>query len=214
MAVALIALPASALGACVGRLSPPQKSGSYLSSTNDNSLSLNRLPAAGYIDLAPADGAALDALNLGGPSPAGEPPFSPFDEYGLYWSDRFSLVEGDALQVEIQSDAPISWFGVDWSSLDMRGMVATCEQDEDGRSFDPQYPTSSSALVGAGGCALTLNYKIENDTQWVVVAKNANPERSCRLSIQVKKNSHITVKRLLSDIPIVKNMIRSSGDAD
>lgn len=180
---------------------------------NGMTLSLAKLPASGSIVLAPVDTAALDSIGLGGPTPLGEePPSLPFDEYGMYWSERFSVGEGDTLQVKVSSATPVSWFGVDWSNLDIRGVVTTCDVDEDGRTYDPKYPVNSSVASDPTGSTLTLNYAVPNDTEMVIVVRNANPSQSYRLSMQVTRQSHFTFKRFLEKIPIVKDLIKP-GDS-
>lgn len=158
----------------------------------DTPLSLGSLPASGYVDLEPLNSVELDRLGLGGSSPLREPPYSPFNKYGMFWSEPFSVGQGDTIQVTIYSDTPVSWFGVDWSNLDIRGTLATTEEDEDGRSFDPQYPAHSSVDARLNSYRITLSYKIRDDTDCVLVVKNANPDRSWRVSMAIASKSAIT----------------------
>jgi hypothetical protein len=172
--------------------------------------SLAALPASGYIDLEPVDAAALQRLGLGGPSPVSNPPYYPFNRYGMYWSEPFYLAEGDTLKVTVSADTPVSWFGVDWSDLNIRGIVADMELDEDGRTFDPQYPASFSA----DGRGLTVNYKSVKDTECVLVVKNASPDRSWRISVNVTAKSVFSIKRFLKEVPVVQNLFQSDDDIE
>jgi hypothetical protein len=174
-------------------------------------LSLDSLPAMGYVSLDPVNSVELDRLGLGGPSPLLDPPSSPFNRYGMYWSKPFSLVEGDTVEITVHSDLPISWFGVDWSSYAVRGILATTEVDEDGRAFNPQYPAHSSLDEGPNGYKLTLSYKIPDDTDCVLVVKNANPDNSRRLSVSVSLKPSLSLRRILKRLPIVKNLIASDN---
>jgi hypothetical protein len=174
--------------------------------------SLAGLPAAGYIDLGPVNAAELERLGLGGPAPINNPPSSPFNQYGMYWSQPFPVAEGDTIQLKVYSDTPISWFGVDWLSLNIRGILATTELDEDGRTFDPQYPAHSSVETGASGYALTVSYAFAKDTQCVLVVKNASAGSPQHLSMAVTAKSPFTIKRLLKDIPLIKNLVKSDKD--
>jgi len=215
-AIAAVALPVTILAGCGGPPNGPPNAGgpdvSLLQSARAP-LSLAKLPAAGYIDLEPADTPALDGLRLGGSSPLGEePPFLPFDGYGMYWSEEFSLVRGETLQVKVYSDTPVSWFGVDWSDLDVRGVMTTCDVDEDGRTYDPAYPAGSSVDATPTGSMLTLSYDVHENTNMVVVVRNANPGRSYRLSMEITAKSHFSVRRFLQSIPMVKNLIKSHND--
>jgi hypothetical protein len=170
------------------------------------------LPASGYINLDPVDSAELDRLGLGGPSPLLSPPSAPFNANGMYWSEPFSLVRGDTVQVTVKSDSPVSWFGVDWSLLDMRGILATTELDEDGRAFDPQYPARSSLDKGPNGYILTVSYKILYDIDYVLVVKNNNPDSAQRISIAVSLKPSISLRRIGMSIPIIKNLLASDDD--
>jgi hypothetical protein len=178
---------------------------------NDAELSLASLPAAGYIDLTPLNVPELVSLGLGGPSPERDPPGYPYNQNGMYWSKPFSLVEGDIVQVTVYSESPVSWFGIDWSSLDVRGILATTETDEDGKSFNPQYPTSSSLEKAAGGYKLTTSYKILDDTDCVLVLKNTNPGNPQRISLNVALKPAISFKRMLRNIPVLKNLVKSDS---
>ena len=175
-------------------------------------LSLVRLPATGYIDLTRLNAAQLVSLGLGGPSPDREPPNYPYNQNGMYWSVPFSLVEGDTVRVTVYSDAPVSWFGNDWSSLDVRGILATTETDEDGKSFNPQYPTSSSVEKISTGYKLTASYKIPDDTDCVLVLKNNKTDSSPRISVNVALQPSISFRRMLRNIPLLKNLVKSDSN--
>jgi hypothetical protein len=184
-------------------------------SLSNSKLSLVRLPAAGYIDLTPLNNEKLVSLGLGGPSPESEPPVYPYNQNGMYWSTPFSLVEGDTVQVTVYSDSPVSWFGIDWKNLNVRGIVATTETDEDGKSFNPQYPVSSSVEKVPNGYKLTANYKIPDDTDCVLVLKNTNTGNSPRISLNVALQPSVSFKRILRNIPVLKNLVKSeSYDGD
>lgn len=174
--------------------------------------SLAGLPAAGYIDLEPVNSVELDNLGLGGGAPVLDPPSSPFNNYGMYWSEPFTVAEGDNVQVKVYSATPVSWFGVDWSNFNVRGILATTEVDEDGRSFDPQYPAHSSNETTPNGYVLTVSYAFEKDTQCVLLVKNTTADRSQRVSMAVTAKSPFTIKRILKDIPLIKNLVKSDGD--
>ncbi len=103
----------------------------------------------------------------------------------MYWSERFSLVEGGVLKITVYSYSPISWFGVDWSSLDVRGVFAPTDINEDGWSFDPVYPEHSSVDASSDGINLMLVYNIQESGDYQLVVKNANTLNSWRLSIAV-----------------------------
>jgi len=137
-----------------------------------------------------------------------EPPYTPFDKYGIYWSDRFLVSQGDIITLKVRSEDPLSWFGVDWSSLDIRGLLATTELDEDGRSFNPQYPIQSSVQTGGGGHILTVVYAVQDDTQCVVVVKNANPHKPCELSLEVTLRSPFTIMRFLKGLPVIGALMK------
>ena len=137
------------------------------------------------MDLMPLNSPALERLGIGGPSPVSEPPYYPFNKYGIFWSNPFTLAEGDTLQIIVHSDSLVSWFGVDWSDYSVRGTFATTELDEDGRAFDPQYPVGSSLSTDAHGYTLTLTYKILDDNGGVLVLKSNDPANSHRLSLAV-----------------------------
>ena len=177
-------------------------------------LSLGTLPAAGYINLDPLNSTALKSLGLGEPSPVSDPPNVPYDQNGIYWSEPFSLVEGDTLQITVHSNAPVSWFGIDWSNLYVRGILATNEMDEDGKDFNPQYPVRSSLEQSPEGYKLTVSYKILDDTDCVLVVKNGNPDNSARLSMNVELKPSISFRRILKRIPVLKNFVSSNHDDD
>jgi hypothetical protein len=179
----------------------------------EESLSLVSLPAAGMINLEPLNSVELDHLGLGGPSPTLDPPTLPYSMNGMYWSEHFSLVEGDILQIKVSSDTPVSWFGVDWSNLDIRGILATTELDEDGRSFDPQYPVSSTIDNTSNKYSLVIDYKILTDTECVLVLKNNRSSESSQLSVSASLRPQISVKRILNGIPIL-NKLTTSEDND
>jgi len=181
-------------------------------SLKNATLSLDKLPAAGYVDLDPVNSTELDRLGLGGPSPVRDPPSFPFNRYGMYWSEPFSLLKGDILQITVDSDSPVSWFGVDRSPFDVRGILATTEMDEDGRAFDPQYPAHSSLDEGRNGYKLVVSYKVTGDTDCVLVVKNHNPDNSRRLSMSVSLKPSISLKRILRSIPVLKDIITSDHD--
>jgi hypothetical protein len=185
---------------------------SSLSHITNAPLSLVSLPNTGRVNLDAINLKELEHLGLGVPSPLGAPPYTPYNENGMYWSEPFSLVEGDNLQITVYSDSPVSWFGVDWSLLDVRGVLATTELDEDGRAFDPQYPASSSLDGGPGNYRLTLNYKILYDDDCVLVLKNSNPENTQRLSVAVSLKPSISIKRIARNIPVIKNLVESDRD--
>jgi hypothetical protein len=176
-------------------------------------LSLDRLPAGGYLILDPGNSEELDRLGLGGPSPANAPPYTPYCKSGIYWSAPFSLVEGDIVEIVVYSDSPVSWFGVDWSNYDVRGVLATTAVDEDGRAFDPQYPTQSFLNKDAEGYQLMVIYKVQYDTDCVLVIKNSSPDIARRLSLSVSLQPSITLKRIAKSIPILKNYVSSSQDS-
>jgi hypothetical protein len=175
-------------------------------------LSFASLPATGYINLDPVNPAELDHLGLGGPAPLNPPPSTPYSQNGLYWSEPFPLVEGDSVQIKVRSDFQVSWFGVDWSQYDVRGILATTEVDEDGRAFDPQYPAQSFLNKDADGYELTVIYKIQYDTDCVVVIKNANPDNARRLSLSVSLKPSISLKRIVEKIPLLRNLVASDQD--
>jgi hypothetical protein len=175
-------------------------------------LSLVRLPAAGYVDLTRLNAAQLVSLGLGGPSPDREPPDYPYNQNGMYWSVPFSLIEGDTVKVTVYSDTQVSWFGNDWSNLDVRGILATTETDEDGKSFNPQYPTSSSVQKVPNGYKLTASYKIPDDTDCVLVLKNNKTDSSPRLSVNVALQPAISFRRMLRNIPLLKNLVKSDSN--
>lgn len=145
--------------------------------------SLARLPAAGYVDLGPADEDALRSLGLGGSLPLRDPPSFPFNHGGLYWSEPFLLDEGDVLSVTVGSSLPVSWFGVDWSPLEVRGVLALTDEDEEGWSFGAVYPAASSVESGPGSVALVVTYRIEVTGEYQVVVKNADTVMARRLSL-------------------------------
>ena len=176
-------------------------------------LSVGSLPSAGYVVLDPVNPTELLSLGLGGPSPVKEPPDYPYTKNGMYWSKPFSLVEGDVVQITVYSNSPISWFGVDWSNYDVRGILATTEMDEDGRNFNPQYPISSVLKKVPIGYKLLVNYKILNDTDCVIVMKNSDPEKPQRISMNVSLRLAFSARRILKNIPILKNLVASDrGD--
>ncbi len=179
-------------------------------SLKDEPLSLLRLPAAGYVALDPLNSNGLEAIGLGGPAPANDPPDVPYNKDGIFWSEPFSLVEGDTLQVTVYSDSPVSWFGIDWSNLYVRGILATNEMDEDGKDFNPQYPVRSSLEQSPESYKLTVSYKIIDDTDCVLVVKNGNPNSSVRLSMTVSLKPSISFRRVLKRIPILKNFVSSN----
>jgi hypothetical protein len=177
-------------------------------------LSLGSLPAAGYLKLAQLNFQELDRLGLAGPAPINAPPSSPYNSNGLYWSEPFSLVEGDTLIITIDSTSPVSWFGVDWSSFDLRGVLATTEVDEDGRAFDPQYPVESSSVQSSNGYKLTVSYKIQYDADCVVVVKNANPNDAQQLNLSAALKPSISFRRIAKRIPLVRNLVAPEPDMD
>jgi hypothetical protein len=181
-------------------------------SIKDIPLSLVSLPTVGRLNLEPVNSAELERLGLGRPVHLIDPPYTPYNDNGLYWSEPFSLIGGDIVQITVDSDTPVSWFGVDWSNYDVRGILATLELDEDGRAFDPQYPAKSSSENGSDGYRLTVSYKIRSDTNCVLVVKNANPENSQRLSMAVSLKPSISLRRIGKSIPILKNLIASDSD--
>jgi hypothetical protein len=215
LALAIIAIMVASVLVSCHRISyeVPQKAGeaaiSALPSLPNNPLSLGSLPAAGYIDLEPGNPAELDRLGLGGPAPVRNPPYSPFNKYGMYWSEPFSLAQGDSLQVKVYGDTPVSWFGVDWASFSIRGILATTEVDEDGRSFDPQYPADSSIVTGPGSYMLTVRYKFESDTECVLVIKNTSPDKQWRVMVNVTSKSNFSFQRFLKRFPVIKNFVKS-----
>jgi hypothetical protein len=171
--------------------------------TQATPLSLAKLPAAGYVSLAPGDATALDKLGLGGPSPVSEPPSYPYSASGIYWSQRFSLVEGDTLRLWVLSPEPLSWFGVDWSPLSVRGVLASTELDEDGRTFNPLYPSRWSSQLDNAGTLLSLEWDMPGDTECALVVKNSDPARTQRVTILVEDHSPFTLKRVLRTVPLI-----------
>jgi len=106
----------------------------------------------------------------------------------LYWSERFPLAQGDILRITVYSYSPISWFGVDWSTLDVRGVLALTDTDEDGWSFNPLYPDYSSIDTNSDNTRLTLDYEIRENGDYQVVIKNTNTLKSWQLSLAVASN--------------------------
>jgi len=151
-------------------------------------LTLVSLPAAGRLDLEPANEVLLENLGLGGASPLNDPPYFPYNKNGLYWSERFPLAQGDILRITVYSYSPISWFGVDWSTLDVRGVLALTDTDEDGWSFNPLYPDYSSIDTNSDNTRLTLDYEIRENGDYQVVIKNTNTLKSWQLSLAVASN--------------------------
>jgi hypothetical protein len=178
----------------------------------DGVLSLGSLPAYGNVTLKPVNSIELERLGLGGPSPVNNPPVSPFNESGMYWSETFSVVAGDTIQVKVYSDKPVSWFGVDWSSLEIRGILARMETDEDGRSFDPQYPVGSSVSAAPGKNVLTLNYTVRTNSDCVLVLKNNDPADSQQLAVSMTLRPSFSMNRILSKIPFLKDTDAPDGD--
>lgn len=175
-------------------------------------LSLAGLPAAGLLDLKALNSSQLDRLGLERPVHLIDPPYTPYNDNGFYWSEPFSLIEGDTLRITVDSDTPVSWFGVDWSNYDVRGILATLELDEDGRAFDPQYPAGSSVEKGPDGYKLTVTYDITHDTDCVLVVKNSNPDNAQQLSLSVSLKPSISLQRILNRIPVVRNLFKSDHD--
>jgi hypothetical protein len=177
-------------------------------------LEMAALPSSGYIKLDSLSAAGLDTLGLGGPSPAATPPSSPFNQYGMYWSEPFSLVKGDTVRLTVYSDAPVSWFGVDWKTLDVRGILATTELDEDGRTFNPQYPADSAVEQNANGYKMTVNYKITHDADCVLVVKNLNPDSSQRISLSLSLKPSLSFTRMLRNVPVLKNLVEDKDEME
>jgi hypothetical protein len=171
------------------------------------------LPAKGYIEIGPVNTPELERLGLEGPAPMLNPPYQPYNEHGLYWSQPFNVKEGDVLQVKVYGDTPISWFGVDWQELNLRGIVATTELDEDGRTFDPQYPADSTAEQVAGGYALTMTYNFTKDRQCVLVVKNASVDK-WKLSVDLNARASFSLTRWLKSVPLVKNLFKDKDDEE
>ncbi len=180
--------------------------GTLVNAVQTAPLSLARLPALGYISLSPNDESALDDLGLGGVSPWREPPSYPFVASGLYWSEHFSLTEGDRLHVWVLSAQPISWFGVDWSLLPIRGVLASTELDEDGRSVNPLYPSRWSSRAAANGTLLSLEWDIAYDAECALVVKNSDPAQEQRISVVVEGSSPFNLKNVLRDVPLIGNL--------
>jgi hypothetical protein len=80
-------------------------------------------------------------------------------------------------------------FGVDWSTLDVRGILAITDIDEDGWSFNPLYPDYSSIDASSNDVRLTLCYEIQMDGEYQIVIKNANASKPWRLSLAVASTS-------------------------
>jgi hypothetical protein len=205
--MAVVALPG-----CASRSNSPTSSGktqNVLPSKFDNPLSLTSLLAAGHILLGPANSTERDFLGLGGPSPINEPPSSPFNKYGMYWSEHFAVIQGDVLHVTVSSDTPVSWFGIDWSISDIRGLLATTEMDEDGRTFNPLYPTQFSTSTGPTGYLVTADYNVLRDTECIIVVKNHNVDKSWPVSLSISSKFPFNIKRLLSGIPVIRGLFQS-----
>jgi hypothetical protein len=177
--------PVPSISAFIPDLSETEASVPALNSMPETPLSLARLPAVGCLDLGPSNETALNALGLGGALPTREPPYLPYQENGLYWSESLSLVEGDLLNITVYSCLPVSWFGVDWSKLDVRGVLALTDIDEDGWSFVPLYPDQASIKVNQEGTSLILTYIIQDTGEYQVVVKNASTLKSWRLYLTV-----------------------------
>ena len=177
-------------------------------------LSLDQLPAVGYISLAPNDESTLNELGLGGVSPLREPPSYPFVASGIYWSEHFSISEGDRLHIFVLSPQPISWFGVDWSLLPLRGVLASTEVDEDGRSFNPLYPSRWSSRTDANGTLLSLEWDMAYDTECALVVKNSDPAGGRQISVLVEDSSPFSLKKVLAEVSLIGRLFdRDSSEA-
>ena len=191
----------------------PDKSLS-LATTGKEALILNSIPTSGHLNLGQLNSTELNRLSLGGPSPNVSPPTAPYNDHGLYWSQPFSLIEGDTLNLTINSDFPVSWFGVDWSTFDVRGVLATTEMDEDGRAFDPQYPAASSRKQGTDGYVLKISYKIRVDTDCVLVIKNLTSDEAKELNVTAALKPSISFKRIALKLPVVRNLVGTEEEYD
>lgn len=156
-----------------------------LESIPDTLLILVKLPAAGCITLSPSREDALSSIGIGGASPSNEPPCFPYSENGLYWSEKFPLTAGSLLNITVYKDSPLSWFGVDWSALDVRGVLAFTDTDEEGWSFNPKYPDYSIAKVVPTGTRLDIGYLIAESGEYQVVVKNSSQLNAQRLFVAV-----------------------------
>lgn len=141
----------------------------------------------------------LNALGLGGSFPQNAPPDLPFNSYGLYWSGQFSLVSGDRLNVRIQSDSLLSWFGLDWSNLDVRGVFALTDIDEDGWNFIPLYPDNTSVEKSATGTEIDLDYIIQEDGEYQILIKNSSIRKSNQLSLALLLQGQLAPSTSSSD---------------
>ena len=189
------------------------RSGDFLKTSHP--LTLKELPASGIVNLEPLNTTELIQFGLNEPSPINSPPYTPYQKNGLYWSQPFPLIAGDTVQVIIKSTDPVSWFGVDWSDYSMRGLLATTELDEDGRAFDPQYPSSSSVIKDENGYKLVVNYKIKDDTDCVLVVKNSDPANTQLVSVSVSLKPSVSFRRILKSIPGISHFVNSdSGEGD
>jgi hypothetical protein len=210
--ILIIAMVTAAIVFAFKLQGPGKQASASLQPVSESVLSLANLPAGGYLNLEPVNAAELDRLGLGGPAPLVGPPDVPFEKNGIYWSEPFSLVAGDTVQITVKNASPVSWFGVDWINYDIRGILATTEVDEDGRAFDPQYPANSSLEKKPDGCTLTINYKIAHDTDCVVVVKNTNPLNSQKLSLNVALKPSLSIRRILKDIPLINHLVSSDNN--
>ncbi len=170
----------------------------------EEQLSLAKLPAAGYIDLDPVNEGTLNKLGLGGPEPVLNPPSLPFNQYGIYWSQQLQMYKGDTLLVKVSSDTPASWFGVDWKLLNLRGIVAKMDLDEDGHTFDPQYPVKSSANVVNGKYVLSVKYKFDDDSKCVLVVKNNSEDTPWHVSVNVSTGFNFSIEKILKKLGLMK----------
>lgn len=147
----------------------------------DVPLTMAKLPSQGYIDLSPSNEDALEKLGLAGSTPSREPANLPYDENGLFWSNQLLLNEGDVVRITVHSQSPVSWFGVDWSDLAVRGVLAMTDVDEDGWNFVAEYPEHSSIDAASG--TMRLAYQIPESGDYQVLVKNSNSSTSYRLTL-------------------------------
>jgi hypothetical protein len=183
-------------------------------SDDDGQFSLARLPASGYINLDPVNDGKLNKLGLG-PEPVSNPPSLPYNQFGVYWSQQVQMYEGDTLLVKITSDTPVSWFGVDWNVLNLRGIVAKMDLDEDGHTFDPQYPVDSSASMVDGKYILSVKYKFDDDAKCVLVVKNNSTDIPWHVLINAGTGFNFSFEKILKKLGLIKTSDEVTfGDPD
>jgi len=176
-------------------------------------LSLARLPADGYVTLDRVDEAKLKSMGLS-PEPWDSPATLPFNQYGVYWSQQVQMYEGDTLTLKITSDTPVSWFGVDWKLLNLRGIVAKFDMDEDGHTFDAQYPEDFSTGMADGKYILTVKYKFEDDSKCVLLVKNNSADTQQQVMIKAGIGFNFSFEKVLKKLGLKKTEENGLGDPD